>query len=184
VLVYTSYALNAGAEVELLTTANQASVQAFDLTGNDFANNIQANNGANTLRGLGGNDVLFGLDGDDVLVGGAGVDQLTGGAGADTHVFADALGPTNIDLIFGFASGTDRIHLDNAVFTALGDGALAAGAFQLGSTAVDGDDRILYDQASGRLYYDADGNGAAASAVHFATLIGVPPIAAGDFTVI
>jgi Ca2+-binding RTX toxin-like protein len=183
VLVYTGYALGAGAEVELLATANQASVQPFDLTGNELANNIQANNGANTLRGLGGNDVLFGLDGDDVLIGGGGVDQLNGGAGADTHVFGDALGPTNIDLVFGFVSGADRIQLDNAVFTALADGPLPAGAFNLGATASEADDRILYDQATGRLFYDADGTGAAA-ATHFATLVGNPIIAAGDFAVI
>jgi len=136
------------------------------------------------LLGLGGNDVLFGLGGDDVLDGGAGSDQLTGGAGADSHVFADALGPGNVDLVFGFVSGTDRIQLDDAVFTAFAPGALPAGTLRLGTSASDANDRILYDQASGRLFYDADGDAAGAAPIHFATLAGNPIIAESDFAVI
>ena len=49
--------------------------------------------------------------------------------------------------------------------------------------AQDADDRILYDAATGNLYFDADGNGAGA-AVLFATLNSHPVINAGDFTVI
>jgi len=184
VLVYTSFVLTGGAEVELLSTANQASVAALDLTGNGFANNIQGNNGVNVLNGGGGNDALFGLDGADTLNGGDGVDQLTGGAGADSHVFADALGPGNIDLVFGFVSGSDSIVLENSVFTAFAVGALPAGTLRLGTSAVDANDRILYDQATGRLFYDADGNGAAAAPIHFATLMGNPVIAESDFAVI
>ena len=45
------------------------------------------------------------------------------------------------------------------------------------------DDRIIYNQATGQLFYDADGNGGAA-AVLFATVTGAPALGAGDFTVI
>jgi Ca2+-binding RTX toxin-like protein len=75
------------------------------------------------------------------------------------------------------------VLLDDAIFTAVAPGALAAGAFRLG-TAQDADDRILYDSATGELRYDGDGSGGAFGAIHFATLQGAPMIGVGDFTVI
>ena len=48
-------------------------------------------------------------------------------------------------------------------------GTLDANAFVIGNRAADADDRIVYDQATGRLLFDADGSGAGA-AIHFATL--------------
>ena len=62
-------------------------------------------------------------------------------------------------------------------------GALAPGAFAFGTVAQDADDRILYDIASGALFFDADGAGGAA-AVQFAVLSGAPALTAGDFVVI
>ena len=53
----------------------------------------------------------------------------------------------------------------------------------VGSAALDADDRIIYDQTTGLLYYDADGNGAGA-AVLFAGVAGLPALTAADFTVI
>jgi serralysin len=53
----------------------------------------------------------------------------------------------------------------------------------MGSAAGDADDRVVYNNATGQLFYDADGNGAGA-AVLFATLQGHPALAASDFTVI
>ena len=53
----------------------------------------------------------------------------------------------------------------------------------MGSTAQDADDRIIYSQATGQLFYDADGNGAGA-AIQFATLGTGLALSASDFTVI
>ena len=62
-------------------------------------------------------------------------------------------------------------------------GALNANAFVTGTAALDADDRILYDVSTGKLYFDADGNGAG-GAVQFAILSGSPALNAGDFMVI
>ena len=182
VLVYANYTLNAGAEVELISAADQAGTAALRINGNELGNNIQANDGNNILNGGGGNDTIWGLAGGDVMNGGAGSDVMIGGAGSDGYWFTDVLGPSNVDTVIGYGSG-DHLFLDDAVFAGLGLGTLAAGAFRTGTTAQDADDRILYDAATGALYFDADGNGAGA-AIHFASLIGAPSLGAGDFTVI
>ena len=52
-----------------------------------------------------------------------------------------------------------------------------------GAAAADGNDRIVYNAATGQLFYDADGNGAGA-ALLFATLQGAPALTAADFLVI
>ena len=54
--------------------------------------------------------------------------------------------------------------LDDTIFTALGSGgqrALGAANFVVnaGGNALDSNDFIAYDTATGNLYYDADGNG-------------------------
>ncbi|MEA3012136.1 MAG: hypothetical protein QOD42_681, partial [Sphingomonadales bacterium] len=46
-----------------------------------------------------------------------------------------------------------------------------------------GDDRIVYNQATGQLFYDADGNGAG-GAILFATVAGTPTLGVSDFAVI
>jgi Ca2+-binding RTX toxin-like protein len=142
---------------------------AINGTGNKGANTLTGNRGANQLSGREGNDKLLGKDGADTLAGGTGADTLTGGNGADHLLFDSALG-SGVDLITDFASGVDRILLDDDVFTALG--AVTDASFRSGaglSSAQDADDRIVYDTTSGALYYDADGLGGAA-AVQFATL--------------
>ena len=123
------------------------------------------NNGANILDGKGGNDLLAGL------------------GGADTFAFTSALGAGNVDTLFDFSAADDTIALDDAVFGGLSPGALPAGAFVVGGAAQDLDDRIVYNAATGQLFFDADGSGAGA-AVHFATLQGAPAITSADFMVI
>ena len=92
------------------------------------------------------------------------------------------------DTIQGFASGTDKIVLDDAVYAGLGTvGDFAANdeRFYLaaGATAgFDPEDRIVYDTASGKLWYDADGLGGSAASL-IATLAGNPTLAATDILV-
>jgi uncharacterized protein (TIGR01370 family) len=165
VLAGASFTLEAGSEVELFTTIDNLATTAIDLTGNAIDQYLYGNAGANRLDGKSGADVL------------------TGFGGADNFAFTTALGAANIDRITDFVSAADKILLDDVVFAALGLGGLPAGAFVIGSQAQDGDDRIIYNSATGQLLYDADGS-LAGAAVQFATLDAHPALVAGDFTVI
>jgi cysteinyl-tRNA synthetase len=137
---------------------------------------------ADRIDGLSGDDRIDGRGGNDRLGGGSGQDLLIGGKGADAFVF-EAFGGRNVDRIGDFASGVDRIRLDHGVFDALSKGVLDAGAFVLGTKAAEADDRIIYDSASGRLYYDADGRGGA-DAVLVAKLAAGTPLSADDIWVL
>ena len=139
--------------------------------------------GDDLLFGGAGGDALNGGDGDDRLDGGAGNDVLTGGAGADEFVFARALGTTNVDTIADFAVADDTILLGRRAFAGLTEGALPEGAFALGAVAAEADDRILFDQATGALYFDADGAGGV-DAVQFALVSPQLPLTADHFLVI
>jgi Ca2+-binding RTX toxin-like protein len=147
------------------------------------------------LKGRGGHDWLSGGGGDDTIHGGAGRDVLSGGRGHDTlyggtdddfFVFADRPSTRHADTIGDFRHGHDTIVLQGSDFRGLDWAGLRANAFHAadGATgALDDTDRIIYDAASGKLLYDADGRGGQA-AVHFATLGGAPTIDAGDFLIV
>jgi Ca2+-binding RTX toxin-like protein len=250
VYAVTSYALNAGAEVELLSAIDPGSTAGMNLTGSNYGNTIIGTAGANTLIGGGGIDVLaggagndvyrveeagdlvleyggggadavyavgsyalqngyeievlaaidpgstaaqtligndhgntiFGSNGANILDGKSGGDALVGYGGADIFAFTTTLGAGNVDAIVDFVAGTDKIGLDDAIFTAIG-GSLGAGAFVTGSAAADANDRIVYNQATGQIFYDSDGSGGAA-AILFATLQSAPALTASDFQMI
>jgi VCBS repeat-containing protein len=164
-----NYVLTAGSEIEILSAFSSSGVGPLNLTGNEFANEIYGNIAANRLDG------------------GAGADYLMGFAGADTFAFTTALGNGNVDFLADFAGvandGEDVIALDHNVFTGLALGALNPNAFFAGSAAHDADDRILYDSATGNIYFDADGVGGVA-AILFARVEPNSSLTAGDFTVI
>lgn len=147
--------------------------------------NLIGGSGADTLTGDAGANRIDGASGNDTLNGGLGNDILVGGSGKDTFVFNTALGPSNIDRIESFNVADDTIALENnGIFNGLATGKLAAGAFNTGKAATQSDDRILYDKATGALYFDPDGVGGAA-AVQFATLTNVSgTVSAADFLII
>ncbi|MFC1456807.1 calcium-binding protein [Microvirga arabica] len=136
------------------------------------------------LVGGADNDSLDGGRGDDTFIGGGGNDVLTGGSGDDAFIFAAPLDPAgNVDRIRDFRAGDDTLRLDNTVFVGLTDGALGANAFALSSAAGEADDRVIYDQSTGNLFFDADG-GARDNQTLFATLTNRASITASDFFVI
>ena len=204
-----SYDSSAGVRADLLTpstnTGNAANnaysgIENLDgsslndvLLGNDAANTIRGSSypslasGADSLFGRGGNDKLYGLDNNDILEGGAGSDSLVGGAGRDIFLFRSALISANRDRITDFNPADDAIRLENAIFTKLTgvNVSLSSAQFFKGSAAHDGDDRIIYNAASGAVLYDADGNKAGGvAAIQFATLNTGLAVTNADFFII
>jgi Ca2+-binding RTX toxin-like protein len=146
---------------------------ASTLLGTHLADRIVAGAGGVTLEGDGGNDTLVAGSGPDILDGGLGNDTLMGGAGADIFVFDSALNATaNLDHIDNFAPGRDKIELSRSIFTKLSPGTLPANQFYSnpnGIGAYSSADRIIYDKATGGLYYDVNGY-AAGGETEFAVL--------------
>ncbi len=155
--VYSTITRNLTANLENLDLLGGGDITG---AGNSLNNYIGGNTGAN---------ILYGLDGNDRLDGDLGADTLQGGAGADSYLFTSDLGGGNVDTIVGFNVADDTIVLSDGVFTGIAFGTLAASAFVIGAAAVDSDDRIIYNSATGALYFDVDGVGGVA-AVQFATL--------------
>ena len=172
-----------------------------NLIGSAFADGLRGDEGANILDGLLGNDNLFGFGGADTLIGGDGADRidggdgadilrgglgrdiLTGGADADRFVFDTLAATPQPDTIRDFISGTDEIALSKSVFAALSGSTLATSAFHTGARATTADQHIIYNSATGALFYDADGLGGLAQ-IQIAQLNARPMIDANDFVLI
>jgi hypothetical protein len=107
---------------------------------------------------MSGNDTIGGGSGANTVSGGDGNDLLSGGAGNDSFVF-DTLFGAGIDEIFDFSAADDKLLLNHAIFTNIGLGQLDASAFALGELGTNSTQRVIYDEASGGLFYDSDGNG-------------------------
>lgn len=152
--------LNAFTAIEQAKLTGSA---ALDLTGNASANLLIGNGGTNVLAGKGGNDTL------------------TGGAGADAFVFGGKV-QNGADIITDFAA-QDVIRLDDAVFTGFAaTGPISPGQFRNGTSAQDADDRLIYDRASGNLFYDSNGAASGGSTL-IATLSNKPLLDATDFLI-
>jgi len=118
----------------------------------------------------------------DFISGAQGNDTLTGNGGNDAFVFAFQPGTANnnVDTITDFRAtgkGTDKIWLDDAVFTTLSKGALGS---SFGT-------KINYDSTSKGLFYDPTGGGSTTetgSTLKIAVLNGtsIAPVV-GDFVV-
>jgi Ca2+-binding RTX toxin-like protein len=164
-----------GTNVENLTLMGTGAING---TGNTLNNVLIGNIGINTLNGGSGNDTLYGKEGNDTL---------TGGTGIDNFVFDTILNATtNRDTISDFSVVDDTIWLENAIFTQFTTaGALTAGSFVsgAGATALDNNDFLMYDTSVGKLYYDADANGAGTQ-VEIVTLTGIPALAVADFLIV
>jgi serralysin len=67
--------------------------------------------------------------------------------------------------IADFSVVGDTIQLDDAISKRLASsgGHLAAAQFDVGAAAADASDRTIYDSATGKLLYDADGTGPGAA---------------------
>jgi Ca2+-binding RTX toxin-like protein len=153
------------------------------LFGGDDIDNLEGGSGNDTLRGGKGNDILSGEGNNN------GIYYVAGVAGADTFAFDSLSGAAfadlGVDRITDFQTGTDKILLDQSIFTAL-PGALTATSFQVVANITDAATStglIVYSQ--GQLFYNA--NGAAAgygTGGVFATFDNpAPTLAVNDFMI-
>lgn len=148
--------------VVLQTGAGNDTVQAAA----DDTGHLRATLGAgdDVFHGGGGADRVDGGDGADTLSGGGRErDLLIGGTGADTFLFSAADAAN--DRIKDFAHGEDALAVSAAGFGGgLAEGvALTAEQFLVAenrhSDAPSDSGQFVYDQADGRLWWDADGAG-------------------------
>lgn len=131
-----------------------------------------------------GADTINGSRFGDFLCGFGGRDTLRGGAGKDTYYFNAELVGANVDHIKSFVVADDTIGLDHEVFKKLGvDGTLKSANFKDITNGIrfqDDNDRILYNNKTGVVYYDGDGKGGDAK-IAFAILDNDPVINNKDF---
>ena len=114
-------------------------------------------------KGTTGDDVITLKSGVNAVHGGLGSDVFAAGSGTDTFYFDTAIGK-DVDKIIGFTASRDALVLDHSVFAGLGSsGVLASSAFTIGSAAQSAATRVIYDDKSGDLYFDADGTGSKAA---------------------
>ncbi|MFM2313543.1 MAG: hypothetical protein RLZZ04_2819, partial [Cyanobacteriota bacterium] len=173
-LVSSSVSYTLGAGLDNLTLTGTSLING---TGNGDNNILIGNSAVNSLSADAGNDTL---------TGGAGNDTLTGGAGTDKFIYdsnavftSSGLG---IDRITDFASGTDKIVLDQTTFTALTNIATQFAVVGTDAAASTSSALIVYSTDTDNLFYNQ--NGAAAgygTGAQFATLAGIATTSASDF---
>ncbi|WP_421725174.1 hypothetical protein [Bauldia sp.] len=109
-----------------------------------------------------------------------GRDKLIAGDKKEKFVFDDL---TDFDRVKNFESGKDTFILDQNAFLALAPGPLEKSAFRRGTEAEDGDDRIIYDETTGNVYYDIDGDGGGFAPVRFAKVDAGQKLKYSDFII-
>jgi len=172
------------------------------LIGNTLNNILNGSNGNDQLQGLGGNDTLWGETGNDILTGGVGNDQLWGGTGDDiltggvgndkylfqsNGVFSSTLG---VDYITEFETAKDQIVLSKTTFNTVINN--VGQAFTDFAVVTDNElvnasnARIVFNQNTGSLFYNRDGNIPGTGSVFEFARLGNPDVtlSASDFTLI
>jgi serralysin len=128
--------------------------------------------GDDQLYGESGNDLLDAGAGSDYLVGGFGSDTLTGGTGRDQFVFNSSTEGT--DTIADFSVADDWIIVSKSGFgnnkKLKTDSFLKSSSFQVGAAAKDKNDRFIYNNVTGALFFDADGRKGGFAQVQIAQL--------------
>ena len=156
VIAVASYALAAGASIELLQTEGSTSTAVINLTGNELAQTLQGNAAANTLDGGGGADTMQGFAGNDTyfvdnagdnIIDTAGIDNvnasvsytLAAGVAVETLRTTNATGTTAINLTGSNLSNTVIGNAGNNIL----DGASNADTLQ----GLGGNDTYFVDNA-------------------------------------
>ena len=140
-----------------------------------------AKQGVGTIRddllgGSKGYDLLQGREGNDRIAGNGGLDSVVGGASSDRFYLENSA--DSKDIIADFNPNEDFIFVRAADFNGLAPNAfISADQFTTGTGATTANQRIIYNQNTGELFYDADGSGGGAQ-VQIATLVSNPTLGA------
>ena len=118
--------------------------------------NIIAGNYDDMLTGNKAANSIIGGSGNDTIDGGPGSDILTGGDGKDIFVFSKKPSLNNIDLIVDFKPGEDIIQLSSLIFSKIKN---SIDYLVFGTDSETSNYYLIYDTNTGKLFYDADGNG-------------------------
>ena len=181
--VYASVSYTLGANVENLFfqggsgaasgNGGRGLVKGFTGIGNNLDNRMEGSAVADVLKGGGGNDSLHGGFGNDIL---------TGGDGDDVFIFSTPPVKSNgYDTITDFMAGQDKIQLDTSMFKAFaGQESIALEDFISGNSTAHTNENLIYNKATGALYYDDDGSGSHA-AVQIALIGNHALLHASDF---
>ena len=149
-----------------------------------FADSLFGNSSRNFLLGRDGNDKLNGVRGHDYLNGGNGQNFLTGGAGNDQFVYFKPIegGDTITDFSSLAVGNDDLFYVQGAGFGKHKAGALLTSEFQSSNSAIasTAEVRFFFDRDDHKVYFDTDGNGAAA-AVLLATVNTTAIVTVNDF---
>ncbi|ELS02379.1 hypothetical protein,putative calcium-binding protein [Xenococcus sp. PCC 7305] len=111
------------------------------------------------IRAGGGQDTVSGGAKNDNIFGGIGNDLLSGGAGRDKFIYLAK--NHRGDILTDFTTGEDRIFLSASAFDVeLTTGqAISPEQLTIGTEALDESDRFIYNNGTGNLLLDVDGNG-------------------------
>jgi Ca2+-binding RTX toxin-like protein len=120
---------------------------------------MSGTSGVDHLLGNANNNTMNGQGNNDVLNGAGGRDTLWGGSGSDAFVFGST--STGGDVIADWEA-KDQIVLRSGAFVSL-NGDVRASNLVDGTAARDGNDFLVHDHATGKLWYDADGSGSKAA---------------------
>ncbi len=138
----------------------------------DFADTLIGSKDANLIAAGAGNDTID---------GGLSNDTLVGALGTDVFVLSTKPAVNNVDTIADFEAGVDKIRLSSKVFVKLKGTSdfLAFGAVSDSPTH-----HLVYDSTTGKLRYDADGNGTKYKPVDVAIIGNTTGLTATDILVI
>ena len=120
-----------------------------------------------TASGASGNNTLNGGNGNDYLTGGSGNDSLIGGTGTDTFAFNGY--NEGVDRLYDFNTTNELIQVSAAGFGGgLSIGSLQKSQFTLGTSATTNNQRFIYNNITGALFFDQDGSASGFTQVKFA----------------
>jgi len=132
---------------------------------------------------------ITGSDAPEALSGGLGKDQITGGKGPDAFIFeiAREFGKQKYDIITDFSlTDGDKVVISIEAFTGVTQVALktVSGKKEIKS-ASKGNNNLIYDRASGLLYFDSNGKKSGwGDGGGFIRLMGAPEIGKSDFVIV